>query len=554
MARSVLSSAKSIAICTLASRISGLARDVLLAQTFALSWVQDAFSYAFMLPNLFRRLFGEGGLAPVFVPQFTRTLETAGRPAAWRLFHRALALLTVVLVVVALLVELVIAGCWLLADSADPAQTAARRLLLTLSALTLPFMVSICVLSLLAALLNCLGSFVPAALAPVLLNLFMIAGILWVGPAIGGSDPARQVYGVALMVLLAGVVQTLFLLPALRANGVPLGWELTTRDPAVTGMMRMLAPVALGQSVLAFGVFLDGQICVLLTSTAGSPATFDLFGWSLAYPLQEGALSAVNIAQRLYQFPLGVLVISIATAALPAFARHAALQNWSAWGAEVRQLLRLAIFEGILAGAMMLALAPHLVRLLFEYRNFSAADTQRTAAVLAWYGVGMWAFCAQHIISRGFYSVGDVKTPLRISAAVLPLNVLLSFALVWVPGVREAAFAISSAVTYGLAAVAGLLVLQRRGGAVLLEPRLLSALLRMMLAGGAAGLLVWWLAASPPWQALVVAVPGPPLLSRSVDTLGLLALGSVAYLLLARMLGLPEAAQFLALRRRSRSG
>lgn len=538
--RSVLSSAKKIALCTLASRITGLVRDILLAQVFSLSRVQDAFTFAFALPNLFRRLFGEGGLAPVFVPQFTRTLESEGRPAAWKLFHRSLALLTVVLAGVAVLVELIILAVWLLAPATDP-------LILGLSAITLPFMVSICILSLLGALLNCLGSFVPAAFAPVLLNLFMIVGIVWVGPWVGGNDPAVQVYGVAAMVLVAGLAQILFLFPALRANGVPLGWDLTTRDPAVSGMLKMMAPVALGQSVLAFGVFLDNQICWLFSAQKDAHS-FVLFGHVIAYPLQEGALSALGIAQRLYQFPLGVLVISIATAALPAFTRHAAQRDWRAWGDEVRQLLRMAIFEGVLAGAIMLAMSPQLVRLLFEYRKFSAGDTLRTAHVLAWYGVGMWAFCAQHIVSRAFYSVGDARTPLRISGMVLPFNVALSLTLVWLPGVHEAAFAMSSAATYGLATIIGVVILQRRTGALLLDAALLGAVARMVLSGALVFALVYWCGQS--WEEWTHGWGAPRLITRSADTLGLLAIGTVAFLAISMLLRLPEAGKLLALRRR----
>ncbi|QOJ14406.1 MAG: murein biosynthesis integral membrane protein MurJ [Planctomycetia bacterium] len=546
--RTVLSSARRIAACTLASRVTGMVRDVLLAQTFALSWVQDAFSYAFTIPNLFRRLFGEGGLAPVFVPRFTRALEQDGREAAVRLFHRALAVLTVTLVAVVMLLEVVILGVWLLGGGGDG--SAARGLLLGLSALTLPFMVSICVLSLLAALLNCVGSFVPAAAAPIVLNLFMIAGIAWVGPALGGSAPERQVYWVAAMVLAGGVAQVLMLLPVLRRRGVPIGWQWAPRDPAVAGMMKMMVPIALGQSVLALGVFIDSQLCVLLTRTAGSAVGIEWFGGRVDYPLEEGALSALSIAQRLYQFPLGVLVISIATAALPAFSRHAVREDWRAWGGEVRQLLRMAIFEGLLAGAMMVAMAPQLIRLLFEYRNFDAADTQRTAVVLAWYGLGMWAFCAQHIVSRAFYSLGDAVTPLRISAAVLPLNVLLSLSLVWVPGLREAGLAVSSVISFGLAAIVGLLLLARRRRDARIGDGLASALVRMIACGVIAGGAVW--AAAPAAGRMAEAAMGAGVWGRCAETFGLLAIGGGVYLSAAVLLRLEEGIRLLRVSRARR--
>lgn len=552
--RPVFSSAKRIALCTLASRITGLVRDILLARTFALSWVQDAFSYAFALPNLFRRLFGEGGLAPVFIPTFTQTLERDGPDAAWRLLARTFALLTVTLVAVTLVIEVGVFIAWLVAPPMTPEQLAERRLLFGLTALMMPFMISICLLALFAAILNVVGSFVPGALAPVVLNVCMIAALLGVGAALGGAPLEQQVWWIALSVLIAGVLQLLMLAPALRAHGVRVAWKLDAADPTVRRMLRLMPPVALGQGVLAFGVFLDAQICILLTRTAGAPPTIGWLG-GVAYPLHEGALSALTYAQRLYQFPLGVLVISLATAALPAFSRLAAQRDWAAWTAEVRALTRMALFEALLAGAMMIALAEPIVRLLFQYGEFDAADTTRTARVLAWYGVGLWAFSAQHIVLRGFYSLHDAATPLRISCAVLPLNLALSIALVWLPNIRESAFAISSAATYGVAVVVGVLALQRRQGVATLDrsSRIFNhtfgiAVAKMLIAAVVAGGVVY--ALGPAWRHIEALEALPTFIRRGAATACGLAVGSAIYLLVAATMRLPEASALVARARR----
>ena len=534
--RSVVGSAKLIAICTLLSRFTGLARDVLLAQAFGLRWIQDAFVYAFQVPNLFRRLLGEGAMASVFVPTFTRLLEHEGRESAWRLLARTLALLCVALVVIILAIEAIILVVWVLTP-ADPATLASRRLLLSLTALMLPFMLTVCVVALLSAILNCLGSFVPAALAPVLLNIAMIVAIAWLGPAMYPQAAEAQIYVVAWAVIIGGVLQIVMLIPVLRANGVPLRWRWEPREASVRKMLKLLAPVALGQGVLVFGVYLDAQVCILLTHKSGTPATFDLLGAEIAYPLEEGALSAITYAQRLYQFPLGVLVVSLATAAMPAFSRLAAREDWSAWAGEVRQSLRLAVFEGLLTGAMMIVLAEPIVRFLFEYRNFTAANTVRAAHVLTFYGLGMWAYCAQHIVLRGFYSLGDVRTPLKISAAVLPLNIVLSLALVWIDAVREAAFAISSALTFGLAVVVGVVILQRRAHARVTDWPAVLAVGRMLLCAGLAGAAVWLL--ESPAANLAARIPGR-VGPRAAEVMGLLAVGCGVFLVAAWLLRLPE--------------
>ncbi len=548
-ARSVVSNAKLIALCTLVSRVTGLAREVLLGQAFGLSWVQDAFVYGFQFPNLFRRLFGEGSLAPVFVPTFTRTLERDGRESAWRLLARTFALLTVALTVAVVAIEIIILLIWLFAPGGDAAAAGSaasgRGLLLGLTALMLPFMVSICLLALLSAILNCVGSFVPAALAPVLLNLCMIAGIVWIAPRLAPGDAAGQAWVLGWTVLAAGALQLLCIFPALRANGIHLGWNFDLRDAGVREMLRLLPPVALGQGVLAFGVFLDSQICIMLTQPAGGAASAGLFGAGFAYPLREGALSSITYAQRLYQFPLGVLAISLATAALPQFSRLAARQEWAAWGDEFRRSLRLASFEGLLAGVPMIVFAEPMIRLLFQYRRFDADDTTRTAAVLFWYGFGLWAFAAQHMVMRAFYSLGDARTPLRISVAILPLNAALTLALVWFDGLREAAFAISSALTASASIILSLWLIQRRTGVRLLDRAMLSAAARMLLSATGAGLALWSLA---PLLAMARERVAPALFGRAVETFGGLGIVVISYLVLARLMRLPEVEQLLGRR------
>jgi len=544
--RSVVSSAKLIAVCTLLSRITGLVRDILLAQAFGLGWVQDAFSYAFQFPNLFRRLFGEGALAPVFVPTFTRTLENEGRASAWRLLARTLSLLTITLVAVILLILGIIAVIWFVFPPAAE-QREPRGLLLSLTALMLPFMLSICVLALLSSILNCVGSFVPGALAPIVLNVGMIAAIGWIAPRLYPGQPRAQVYIVALAVLAAGGLQLAALWPALRANGVILGWRFEPRDPAMRHMLRLLVPVALGQGVLAFGVFLDAQVCTLLTHVHGTPDTVRVLNVTLRYPLEEGALSAVTYAQRLYQFPLGVLVISLGTAALPAFSRLAARADWPAWMQQVRQTLRLAVFEGVLAGTMMILLAEPITRLLFERGRFTPEHTLRASRVLVFYGFGLWAFCAQHIVLRAFYSVGDVRTPLAISAILLPVNVVLNVALVWFSEIRESAFAISSAVTSTASVILGLVILRRRVQLRILDARTWRALGQMGAAAASTALVLW--ASSPYWSRLSAALPRP-FLSHALHALGLLGLGTLTFVIVAALLGSREVGLLLPSRRR----
>jgi putative peptidoglycan lipid II flippase len=547
--RSVLSSAKLIALCTLVSRVTGMVRDMLIAHAFGLAWIQDAFTFGNQVPNLFRRLFGEGAMSAAFVPTFTRVLEHDGWAAASRLFLHTLSLLIRSLLALTLAIEVFLLLLWW----ALPADAGGRALQVSLTGIMLPFMVCICVLALLSSLLNCLGSFVPAALSSVVLNLVMIAGVLFLGPLLGGSDPQRQVYGVALSVVLAGVAQLLFIGPALRRHNVPLRWAWDPRDPAVRGLLRTAAPAMLGQGVLLVGTFLDSLLCTLLTHVPGTPGSVHLFGATWTYPLRDGALGALTYAQRLYQLPLGVLVISLATAALPAFTRAAARRDWDAWGSEVRFLLRLAVFEGLLAGAMMIVLAEPVIRLLFEYGHFDAQATRRTVPLLTAYGVGLWAFCAQHIVLRAFYSLGNVQTPLRIALVMLPLNLTLTLGLIATGGMRELAFAVSTAVTSCATVVLGLTLLERQTRIRLASAALLGAVLRMLIAAACTAVAVS-AARSMLWQVLpdwlrawgldstgaALAAGQWPIAWRIIDTLGWLSVGVGFFLACAVLLRLSE--------------
>jgi putative peptidoglycan lipid II flippase len=246
-----------------------------------------------------------------------------------------------------------------------------------------------------------------------------------------------------------------------------------------------------------------------------------------------------------------VLGISLAVAALPTFSRLATHRDWPGWTHEVTRALRLALFAGLLTGGLMIVLAEPIVRLLFEYRKFDAEATARAARVLTFYGFGMWAFCVQHIVLRGFYSVGDVRTPVKISCVLVPINLAMSLVLIWLDGIREAAFAISTSLTSTLTVLVGMALLQRRTQTRLVGGALFWGALRMLVAAGVSA----WAASAVRswWQSGLTDLVGAGVGRRAIDTLGALALGCAVFLVLSWLLRLPEARLLLRYRRSVRA-
>jgi len=523
---SFIHSARLIAVWTLASRVTGLVRDILLNAAFGQGWVQDAFNFGFQIPNLFRRLFGEGALSAVFVPTFSQVLQRDGAPAAWSLLGRVLARLTIVLLVIALPIEATLLACRLLRPLSE-----AGALQVLLTGVMLPFMVSICLVALFSSLLNCLGVFGAPAAMPIVLNLCMIAGILsssrWLG-----DDPRRRVIGVAVSVLAAGLLQLLLLWPILRRAGVRMPWSLERGDDRLREMLAALIPVMLGQGVLALNSVIDSLICTTLSPGAAASGTISLFGAVIDCPLRPGALTAITNAQRLYQFPLGVLAISLATAALPAFSRFAAAGDVAGLRGALGRALRLALFEGLPCGVMLFVLAEPIVRLLFQYGHYTADHSARAAAVLRWYGLGVAVFSLNQVVLRGFYSLKDTRTPMWIGIGAMLLNVSISLSLLWIPTVREQAFGISTTISTLVGVCVGLWLLRGRMGGRVGARALAASAARTLACTLAAAAAAAWLAArsgatgTAAERAIAVGVP--------------LGAAVAAFLIVARMLRMEE--------------
>lgn len=426
-----------ISALTLLSRALGLVRDCICAAFFGAGMVWDAFSFAFRIPNLFRRLFGEGALSAAFVPAFTEHLELREKEEAWRLAGRVAGALLLVLVALLIIGESAVLAIW-----RRPGLSPRWRLALGLTAVMLPYMVFICLTALAGAALNSLRHFAAPAFAPVVLNVCWIVAVAAVAPLVS-SDPQVRIFVVACAILAAGVLQLGLQVAVLAGKGFRWRISFTIRHPEVRRMGAVMAPVALGMAAFQLNVLLDGVIAISLAGPPDVP-TFDVFGATIRYPMQLGANSVLYYGSRLMQVPLGVFGIAIATAAFPLLSASAARKDWPAFSESLMRGLATVLFVGIPAGVGLMLLRYPAVEALFERGAFTSAMTARTAPVLFAYSTAIWAYCAAHVLTRAFYALKRPGTPAKVAACMVALNLALNLTLVW--RLQEAGMAAATAI------------------------------------------------------------------------------------------------------------
>ncbi|MBN1909908.1 MAG: murein biosynthesis integral membrane protein MurJ [Pirellulales bacterium] len=425
---------------TLASRTLGMVRDMATAALFGLSYggVMDALALAIRVPNLFRRLFAEGALAASYLPVLTQLLEK-DRRHAWQLASVLLTCLAAFLLGLLLVGELICGLLWLILGDVPGV-----GLVLGLTATMLPYTLFICVGAQVAATLHALSHFAVPALAPTILNICWLLGAWAICPWFAPDEEA-QAYVLAVCVPVAGVLQLAFQIPVLVKLGFRFDFHWQAGRDALGRVLQAMGPMVLGLAVTQVNTFLDSLLAWGLAAAPDGPQRIAWLGDAVAYPMQQGANAAVYLGERLYQFPLGILGIAVATAIFPLLSRHAARGQHDRLGADLTLGLRLVLCLGVPAGAGLVLLAEPLARLLFERGNFDAADAARTAQMISSYALGVWAYCALPVIVRGFYAMEDRLTPVRVGLWAVGLNFVLNVTLIWPLAERGLAVATSVA-------------------------------------------------------------------------------------------------------------
>ncbi len=449
---------KLVALLTMFSRMLGLVRDVAIVALGA-SRLTDAFWTAFRVPNLFRRLFGEGALAAAFVPVFTEVSESQGPDKARAVLANAAGLLSLILAVLVVLIELAV-GSWLILVGGEWDQV----LLLQLVMIVVPFMFTICLLALGSAALQCRGRFAYPAFAPILLNIFLIAGA-YIAHRHFAEGKAEGLFVLASSVLLAGVVQValvVWLLKRVQLAAMPC---LRPVLPAVRRMAKFALPMMIPLGITQLSAFFDSIYAWIMTATRAT-SELTIFGWTIAKPLSPGVVTCIYAAGRLYQFPLGILAISLATAIFPLLSRYASRGEMPQLRDATNRALRLSVFLGLPAGVGLIVLAGPIIQLIYGHGKFVEGDIDnvaRAAMILRMYSLGMCAYFCNHILLRTFFAMKNTATPLKITTTLAIVNAMLVAGLIFTP-MKSAAIGLATAITSTITAALLAWMLARRLG------------------------------------------------------------------------------------------
>ena len=404
--KSIAKSAGVIAIATMASRILGYVRDMIIARLFGTGSPAQAFFQAFRIPNLLRDIVGEGATNAAFIPVFAEYLTKKDKKEFWELANVLMNLMLVILAgisIVGILISPMIVRLIAPGFVSDPEKF---HLTIKLTRVMFPYILLVGLTAYGSGILNSLKYFSIPAIGPCLFNIFLILSALLLCQKykIGAM-------GLAIGVLLGGVVQLILQIPVLLKKGMDLRPCLRLYHPAARRIGLLLIPRGIGSCVYQLNVFISSALA------------------SFGSIVGEGGVAALYYANRIFQLPMAVFGISIATAALPQMSIHAVRNDMEKLKSTLLFSLRAVLFITIPASIGLMVLGREITQVLFERGAFNSYSTGITSSALFYYSIGLFAFTGVNLLVPVFYSLQDTMTPVKTAAFALIINVVLSLLL-----------------------------------------------------------------------------------------------------------------------------
>jgi putative peptidoglycan lipid II flippase len=506
---------------TLTSRVLGLVRDSLFARFVGASFASDAFLVAFRLPNLFRALFAEGAFSAAFIPMFNRKVadkDGNGLPAGVAFAQDVLSVLLPILILMTVLLEVFAWPVTLALSGRFHGVTHDQfAFAVQLSRFTIPYLMLISLVSLLGSILNSLHKFWVNAAAPILLNLTLIAALLF----FHSHDPFVTARNQAIAVSVSGVLQLIWLAWSCRASGVRLRPRMPRLNPDVKQLLALIWPAAAGAGAVQIN---------LVVSTALAASL-----------LAHGSVTYIYMADRVNQLPLGLIGIGLGTVLLPMISRQLGGGEEAAAMETQNRGMELALLLTLPATMALILCGRPIVAALFEHGKFDSTDSYRTAQALAAFSVGLPSYILVKVLTPGFYARSDTKTPVRFATISMGVNLVLNLALIYPlqhmgpPLATALASTVNTFLLYR--------TLRRRGH---FEPdaRLRRRAWRLALAALVMGIVLWLL------EGLLTPYTHGSWVVRTGAMLVLVGAGSVVYALATFVLGAFTRDDLTFLRRR----
>ena len=481
---SLLKAASTVSLLTLASRVTGLVRDLLMASIFGANALTDAFNVAFRIPNLFRRLFAEGAFSQAFVPVLATTRAQQGDDATRVLIGSVATVLAWALLVTCILGVI---GApvlvWALASGLRQSPEGYAGAVL-MTRWMFPYIGFMSLVALSAGILNTWKHFAVPAASPVLLNFSMIAAA-WFGAPLFRGWGIEPIYAMAGGVVLGGVLQLAIQVPALmRLQLLPrIGLSLAAlrdawSDPGVRRVLTLMAPILLGVGVAQISLLINTQI---------------------ASYLAPGSVTWLFYADRLMEFPTALLGVALGVVLTPQLTAARAAGDAQRYSSMLDWGLRIVVLLAVPSAVALLTFATPLVATLFHHGELQASDVVEIALALSGYGAGLLGLVAIKVLAPGYYASQDVRTPVKIGIAVLVITQLLNIMLV--PRMAHAGLALSIGLGALVNALWLLIGLLRRGS---FQPAPGWGLFGAQVAAASLllGALLSWVSAYFPWIAL----------------------------------------------------
>ena len=392
-----------VAIFTLLSRIFGMFRELFVAATFGTGPHADAVNVAFKLPNLFRRIFGEGALSSIFVPMFTEKLNHS--PAlAEKFASKVFFFLTLLLIVFTGIMQYFMPELMIVLAPGFNISKEKFDLTVLLCRITMPYLIFISLVALVGGMLNSIGRFATFAASPVIMSAIIIGGTILMEKHIPNT------HAIAWAVILAGVLQLFFMIISMYKNGLRLRKPVMSHDDAdIKKLLKLMVPATISNGVAQLSLFVSQSIASFI----------------------PGAVSILSYADRIYQVPMSIIGTTFGTILLPTLAKLYKFGDLDQAKKMQNDAVRIGLLLSFPCAVAIIVLAAPIIKLIYQHGLFTADDTIRTADAIAAYCIGLPAFILSKIFMPIFYANQDAKTPMKITIYTIIVNIILNIVFMY---------------------------------------------------------------------------------------------------------------------------